>query len=367
MKRLFVSFIFLLTAFQVFSAKEKERLDSLMSSIYINDQPGAAIAVLNNGKVVFKKGYGLADLNSKTPVTPSTNFNICSLTKQFTSYLILKLAEENRLSPDDRTDKYFPDFTGKAAGNATIRQLMSHCSGIIDHYDYVNKASYKEFRDKDVLNAIKSVDSVYFQPGTAYRYSNTAFCLLSLIIEQVSGYSFPGSVRENIFKPLKMDRSDVINPDFKIPERALGYEFDNGSFKVSDAGESLFFSTMGDGGIYTSINDYLKWINAIQKSKVLNSAIVKNAQSPHFPIDKKRNLSYGFGWFVAGQDSNRVVYHTGSNGGFRTIVLMIPSRQYSVVIFSNRTGIDLEDLVGKINRIFKIDDSSYVKLESLIS
>lgn len=367
MKRFFVSVIFLLTAFQVFSAKEINRLDSLMSSIYRNDQPGAAIAVVKDGKVVFKKGYGLADLNSGNPVTPSTNFNICSLTKQFTAYLILKLAEENRLSPDDRIDKYFPDFKDRAEGKATIRQLMSHCSGIIDHYDYVNKALYKEFRDKDVLDAIKSVDSVYFQPGTAYRYSNTAFCLLSLIIEQVSGNSFPGSVREYIFKPLKMDRSDVINPDFRIPERALGYESDNGSFKLSDAGESLFFSTMGDGGIYTSVNDYLKWINAIQNGKVLNRGIVKNAQSPQFPIDKKRNLYYGFGWFVAGSGDSRVVYHTGSNGGFRTIVFMIPSRKYSVIIFSNRTGIDLEDLVGKINRIFKIDDSSFVRLDSLIS
>lgn len=367
MMRFFLSGLCLLSAFQVFSANEENRLDSLLLSIYSNDQPGASVAVIDNGKVVFKKGYGVADLNSKNRVTPSTNFNICSLTKQFTAYCILKLADEQKLSPDDKIADYLPGLKSKPAGMATIRQLMTHCSGIIDHYDFADRASFKEFRDKDVLNAIMPVDSEYFKPGTAYRYSNTAFCLLSLIIEQVSGCSFPQAIRENIFRPLKMNRSEVINPDSGIPKRALGYEFDNGSFKLSDAGESLFFSTMGDGGIYTPINDYLKWITAIQNGKVLNSAIVKNAQSPQFPMDKKRNLSYGFGWFVAGSGEGRIVYHTGSNGGFRTIVFMVPSRKYSVVIFSNRTGVDLEDLVGRINRIFKIDDRAYIKLDSLIS
>jgi D-alanyl-D-alanine carboxypeptidase len=147
----------------------------------------------------------------------------------------------------------------------------------------------------------------------------------------------------------------------------LGYEFENGSFKISDAGESLFFSTMGDGGIYTSMDDYLKWIMDIQNGKVLNSSIIKDAQSPQFTIDSARNLSYGYGWYVAGFGDNKIVYHTGSNGGFRTIIFMVPSKKYSVVVFSNRTGIDLEDLVREINKIFKIDDSTFVKLDSLIS
>lgn len=352
---------------KAFTQKEKERVDSIMSSIYTSDRPGAAIAILQYGKVVFKKGYGIADLDSKKPVTSSTNFNICSMTKQFTAYGILKLASEKKLSLNDKIDKYFPDFNSKIAGMVTIRHLLTHSSGIVDHYDYVDKKLFKEFWDKDVLNAIKSVDSVYFPTGSRYRYSNTAFCLLSLIIEQVSGYSFPDFIQEYIFKPLKMNNSEVISPDFKISQRALGYEFENGSFKISDARESLFFSTRGDGGIYTSIDDYLKWIMAIQSGEVLNSNIIKEAQSAQFTIEKTRNISYGYGWFVAGSDDNKIVYHPGSNGGFRTIIVMIPSIKYSVVIFSNRTGIDLEDLVQKINKIFKIDDHTYVKLDSLIS
>jgi D-alanyl-D-alanine carboxypeptidase len=367
MKHNILSFLLILATAQAFPQNENNRLDSLMSSVYHKNQPGAAIAVVKNGDIVFKKGYGIANLDTKTPVKSSTNFNICSMTKQFTAYSILKLASDKKLSLDDKIDKYFPDFNSKVADKVTIRNLLTHSSGIVDHYDYVDKSLFKEFWDKDVLNAIKSVDSVYFPAGSKYRYSNTAFCLLSQIIEHVSGYSYPAFLHENIFKPLKMNKSDVIKPDFKISERAFGYEFENDSFKIADARESLFFSTMGDGGIYTSIDDYLNWIFAIQNGEILNSSIINTAQSAQFPIDITRNLSYGYGWFVAGSGDKKIVYHTGSNGGFRTIIFMIPSKKYSVVIFSNRTGIDLEDLVHQINKIFKIDDKTFVKLDSLIS
>jgi CubicO group peptidase (beta-lactamase class C family) len=124
---------------------------------------------------------------------------------------------------------------------------------------------------------------------------------------------------------------------------------------------------MGDGGVYTSIDDYLRWITAIQQKCVLDPALVKEAQSAQFPIDTAGNLSYGFGWFVAGSGDSKLVYHTGSNGGFRTIVLTKPSARYAVIIFSNRTGVDLEDLIRIINSIYAIDDKAFVKLETLIS
>ncbi|MGE5315192.1 MAG: serine hydrolase domain-containing protein, partial [Acidobacteriota bacterium] len=170
-----------------------------------------------------------------------------------------------------------------------------------------------------------------------------------------------------IFSPLRMTRSDVIRPGFAVAERAFGYEFEKDSFRIADAKESLFFSTQGDGGIYTSIDDYLKWLRAIELGKGLDPALVKKAQSPEFPIDTARHLFYGYGWFTAGSGADRVIYHTGSNGGFRTIVFMKPSARYSVVIFSNRTGIDLEQLIRNINAITGVDDQALVRLDSLIS
>ncbi len=366
MKRLIILFLSLFSAFSGNAQNESARTDSLMTSIYRSGCPGAAIGVIKDGVVVFKKGYGLADLGSKAPITPSTNFNICSMTKQFTAYSILQLTREGKLSLDDKLSRFFPDFAPEVAGKVSVRQLLTHSSGIMDHYSYVDKARYTEFWDKDVLAAISSVDSVYFPPGSRYRYSNAAFCLLSLIIEKLSGETYPAYICNHVFTPLNMTRSNVIQPDFKISDRAFGYEFAKDTFRISDAKESLFFSTMGDGGVYTSIDDYLRWVTAIQQDSVLDPDLVEEAQSAQFPVDTARSLSYGFGWYVAGSGESKLVYHTGSNGGFRSIVLTKPSKKYAVVIFSNRTGVDLEDLVRVINTIYDVDDKAFVKLESLI-
>ncbi|HEY6951715.1 MAG TPA: serine hydrolase domain-containing protein [Bacteroidota bacterium] len=338
-----------------------------MSSLYKAGQPGAAIAVVKDDSVIFDKGYGVADIESKTPITAATNFNICSMTKQFTAFAVLQLQNEGKLSLSDKLSRFFPDFVRNVASSITVRQLLTHSSGIVDHYSFVDRTKYKDFWDKDVLAAIQSIDSTYFIPGSKYQYSNTAFCLLSLIIEKLSGETYPAYIRNHIFAPLNMERSDVIHPDFRIADRALGYECENDTFKISDAKESLFFSTNGDGGVYTSIEDYLKWVLAILRGKVLNPSLVQVARSAQFPIDSARNISYGYGWFVAGSGDAQLIYHTGSNGGFRTIVLTKPSEKYAVVIFSNRTGIDLEDLVRTINKIYGVDDKAFVKLETLIS
>ena len=367
MKRLIILCLLLFMTIGGNAQNENGRTDSLMSSTYQSGYPGAAIAVIKDGSVVFKRAYGVADLESNTPITPSTNFNICSMTKQFTAYAILQLHREGKLSLDDKLSRFFPDFTSTVASIVSVRHLLTHSSGIMEHYSYVDKTLYKEFWDKDVFKTLRSVDSVYFPAGSRYRYSNAAFCLLSLIIEKLSGETYPAYICNHVFAPLNMVRSNVIQPDFKISDRSFGYECEKDTFRISDAKESLFFSTMGDGGVYTSIDDYLRWITAIQQKRVLDPALVKEAQSAQFPIDTARHLAYGFGWFVAGSGDAKLVYHTGSNGGFRTIVLMKPSAKYAVVIFSNRTGVDLEDLVRVINRIYGIDDKAFVKLESLIS
>ncbi len=367
MKRLITMCLLLFTAIGASAQNEQARIDSLMSSLYRNDSPGAAVAVIKNGNVVFEKGYGLADLDSKAPVTTSTNFNICSMTKQFTAYAVLQLQREGKLSVDDKLSRFFPDFAPGVANKVSVRQLLSHSSGIKEHYAYVDRSQYKEFSDKDVLTVLSKVDSLNFPPGSRYRYSNAAFCLLAQIIEKISGETYPAYLRDHVFAPLGMVHSNVIHPGWTISSRAYGYDCEKDTFRLSDAKQSLFFSTMGDGGMYTSIDDYLRWIEAIQQKKVVQPELLQEAQSPQIPIDTARKLSYGFGWFVSGSGDSRFVYHTGSNGGFRTIVLTKPAAKYAVVIFSNRSDVDLEDLVRIINKIYAIDDAAYVKLEGLIS
>jgi len=363
------TFLSLLLSSLVFSAPaqtELTRLDSTLSSTYRPDRPGAAVAVIKGGRLIFKKGYGVSDLASKNSITTATNFNIGSMTKQFTAYGILMLRAKGSLSLSDPISKYFPHFVPHIANSVTIRHLLTHSSGIVNHYPYVNTTPFREFRDDGVLEAVQNIDSSYFPPGSRYRYSNTGFCLLSQIIEKVSGTSYPAFIAENIYAPLGMTRSGVIHHDFTIADRAIGYDCSGDTCTRDDANESFFFSTMGDGGIYTSMDDYLKWIGPIMQKKGAGESLIEEARAPQFPIDSARHVSYGFGWFVAGSGTNQMVYHTGSNGGFRAIVVTKPSEGYAVVILSNRTGVDLEDLARAISALFGVDDSAYVKLDSLI-
>jgi CubicO group peptidase (beta-lactamase class C family) len=153
--------------------------------------------------VIFKNSYGLADLETKTNLNSTTNFNIGSLTKQFTAFAILQLVESKKLSLDDHLDKFFPGLNKKVAETITIKELLTHSSGLIDHYDLCDTKTMKHAHINDVLNAIKNTDSTYFVPGSHFRYSNTAYCLLSLIIEKISGEELCPIPKGKYFRTIK--------------------------------------------------------------------------------------------------------------------------------------------------------------------
>jgi D-alanyl-D-alanine carboxypeptidase len=369
MKALFIAGLFICMNNTVHSQIPQKKLDSLFRTYYSSDRPGAAISVMLGGKPCFAKGYGLADLDSKDPVTKYTVFNIGSLTKQFTAYSILKLAAEHRLSLTDNLLKFFPQFNQKAGSMITIRELLSHSSGILDHYDHVDTKDLKHATDKNVLKAVEDLDSTYFLPGSRYRYSNTAYCLLGLIIEKVSGMSYPNYLKKNLFLPLGMAHSEVWTAGIAIPNRAIGYDMSetDKTFSILDADQSVFFSTESDGGIYTTLEDYFKWIVALQSDNMLNKSLVRLARSPQFVIDSALSLYYGFGWFIKSKGKEQAVYHTGSNGGFRAISFTIPSRHDAIVIFSNRDDIDLEKLLTQVLDILHINEKYFTKINALVS
>jgi D-alanyl-D-alanine carboxypeptidase len=347
----------------------KPRLDSLFKTMYKQEEPGAAVFIEAKGKIIFNQGYGLANLANHAMINNKTNFNIGSLTKQFTAYAILQLVKEKRLSLDDKLGSFFPGFNPITGNLITVRQLLTHSSGIMDHYGFTDTNKVKHAVDKDVLEAVKDLDKTYFTPGKEYRYSNTAYCLLALIIEKLTGMSFSDYIRKHIFEPLSMTHSVVLTVGQQIYNRAVGYDTTSkaSTFQRLDANESIFFSTEGDGGVYTSVQDYLRWYHALQKEGLADRDIVQEARSGQFEIDKAKKLWYGFGWFVSNQDSATAVYHSGSNGGFRAMVFTIPSRDYVVVLFSNRTDIDLETIVQQINTILHIGNKLFTKIDSLVS
>ena len=346
-----------------------KNVDSLFRSVYTDDLPGASVAIVDCGKVIFKKSYGAREINSKEKISSSTNFNIASLTKQFTAIAIVQLAEKNKLSLTDKLSVFFPEMNAKLADAITVKQLLTHTSGAPDHYDYTDTKNIHHIHDSDVFNAIKNADFTYFIPGTKFRYSNTAFCLLALIIEKTSGLSYSEYLQKNIFSCAGMKHSTVWNEHAFIFKPAIGYEWKavQKQFKKSQAEENIFFSTEGDGGIYTSVNDYLKWFKALQSDKIFSKKITDEARSIQFAIDENKKLGYGFGWFIDSNDVWEKVYHSGSNGGFRSFSFTIPSQNMLIVIFSNRDDIDLEELVLKITQLLLPTGKPFTKIEKLTS
>lgn len=345
------------------------KVDSLLRTIYPNNTPGISIAVMQNGKLIFKNSYGLANVETKQKLSTATNFNIGSLTKQFTAMSILQLAAENKLSLDDHLGKFFPEFNRKVADKITVKDLLTHSSGIVDHYGFVNTRNMKHAHNIDVFNAVKNIDSTYFEPGTNYRYSNTAYCLLGLVIEKVSGMHYAEYLEKNIFQPLRMANSFVWNETAKIPREAKGYSYNDSisTFKISGAEQNIFFSTEADGGIYTSVDDYLKWISALMADKILSKENIELARTPHFTVKAEKKLSYGYGWFVDESSVPKNVYHSGSNGGFRAFSFLVPTEEYAIVIFSNRDDINLEKLVLEINKILRPQAKPFASIETFIS
>lgn len=362
--------LFLLAGLFACKQSKTEQLDELLKKTYPAGQPGAAVGIIEKGEVVFERYYGMANLSDSTPIGDSTNFNIASVTKQFTAHSIIMLIRNGKITLDDTLKQFFPQLHPSIANTITIRHLLTHTSGIPDHYSYAKVDSGKNATDLDVLIAVMKMDSLYFPPGTRYRYSNTAYCLLALIIQRVIAFDYRECVRRYIFRELKMDHSDVIAAEiseleYPILHRAMGYSYDSASkrFIQSDARENTFFTTQGDGGIYTSLRDYVKWLNGIR----YQMGLFAEARRIQFMIDSSKKLGYGYGWFVGAAQQPEVVYHTGSNGGFRAIVVTIPSEDYALIIFSNRTGIDLEKLAVEINRIFNKENKSLQRIDSLIS
>lgn len=326
------------------------QVDSLLGSVYKEGLPGASVIIFQDGKTIFRQSYGVANIDTRQALTETSSFNICSLTKQFTALAILQLEESHKLSLDDKLSRFFPEMNSKVADAVTIQQLLTHSSGMIDHYSYTNTAGMQHAYNSDVYNAIKNIDSTYFTPGTQFRYSNTAYCLLALIIEKLSGISYNEYMQQRIFKLAGMMNTVIWNENGNIKNEVTGYAWDSAgrSFKVAGPGESIFFSTEGDGGVYTSISDYLQWFKALQTGKVFSQQIVEKARQMQLVINKEKRTGYGYGWFVDEKEAALKAYHSGSNGGFRTYSFTVPDKNIVLVIFSNRDDIDLETLVQKL-------------------
>ena len=271
----------------------------------------------------------MADLEKKIAATPQTNYRLASVTKQFTATAILLLYQDSKLSLDDRIKRWLPSLPA-ALDSVTIRQLLTHTSGIIDYEDVIPPGTTTQPHDADVLRLLESQDSTYFKPGTKYQYSNSGYALLALIVERVSGKSFATFLHDRIFAPLGMNHTVAFeNGISTVSNRAFGYTMKDSAWTRKD--QSTTSAVLGDGGIYSSIDDLVRWDAALYDSRLLNDASRKLAFSPQTPTDKP-DVSYGFGWRITGE----TLWHSGETSGFRNVIVRYLARHLTVVILTNR-------------------------------
>ncbi len=322
---------------------KEQQVDQLFSAYQGDNMPGASVMVIRDGKQILTKSYGMADLVKNISVQPKTNFRLASITKQFTATCIMMLVEQGDLSLDDTLTDLFDDFP-EYGGSITLRHLLQHNSGLIDYEslmpdDYVGQAT-----DRDALALMYDVDSTYFKSGTEYRYSNTAYAMLAMLIEDVSGMTFADFLQERIFGPLGMDGTVAYQKGIStIQNRAFGYTVDNDEVIESD--QSSTSAVLGDGGIYTSVRDYFKWDQALYTEKLLSYETLTEMWTGNFG-------DYGLGWRVDVKEGHRRLHHDGSTSGFRNYIIRYPDEKMTVLVLTNRRGPDVMPLAESIAEIF---------------
>ena len=309
------------------------------------DAPGASVMVIQKGRVLFEKGYGLADLEQKTPIRPHTNFRLASVTKQFTAMAVLLLVERKKLSLEDRLEEFFPEFS-ECGKQITIRQLLNHTSGLIDYEDVIPEGTSIPVLDRDVLRLLMQQKKTYFAPGTSYRYSNSAYALLALIVEVRSGNTFAQFLKQNIFEPLGMRDTLAYEPGSSVvPHRAYGHTWTGTEFKRTD--QSLTSSVLGDGGVYSSVADLFKWDQALYTDKLASQATLELAFTSG-PATELPETHYGFGWYIGRYRGLKEIWHSGTTRGFSTRIVRFPDKQFSVIILSNRNEANLSELLHQV-------------------
>ncbi|MDB6028126.1 MAG: Penicillin-binding protein 4 [Verrucomicrobiales bacterium] len=336
-------------AFSFISSAMSETAEQSVDNLFqrfSGPAPGAAVMVIKNGKPLLAKAYGMANLEKKTPCSTKTNFRLASVTKQFTAMTILILAEQGKLSLDDKITKFFPEFHeyGKAI---SVRHLLTHTSGLIDYEDVIPTGTTIPVLDRDVLVLLLQQNKTYFTPGAEFRYSNTAYALLTLIVESVSGKTFPAFLKENLFNPLGMTQSLAYVPGVSVvPNRSFGYGQKGDAFEFSD--QSLTSAVLGDGGVYSSILDLYKWDQALYSDKLVSRKMLEDAFSIHSSKSDFKESGYGYGWYLGEHRGVKEIWHYGSTCGFSTEIKRYPDKQLTVIVLTNRRDAEIKETVMKV-------------------
>jgi CubicO group peptidase (beta-lactamase class C family) len=320
------------------SAVANKVSDSSVDALFADWQagtPGAIVGVIHQGDMVYAKGHGMANLEYDIPIDADSVFRIGSTSKQFTAACVVLLAEQGALSLDDSLHSFFPDFPDYAK-NITVRQLIHHTSGIRDYLtlSYLKGLTDEDYyEDKDIMQWLISQQELNFEPGTEHLYSNSGYWLLGQIVNKAAGMNMAAYAEKNLFGPLGMGHTHFHNNHKKIVKnRASGYvPMTSGGYEIS----MTTLNMIGDGGIFTSLNDIRKWDAAFYDRSVLSESFW-NTMTTVGVLNNGESIDYAGGLLIGEHQGHKLISHGGAFVGFRAELLRFPDQQLSVVVFANR-------------------------------
>jgi D-alanyl-D-alanine carboxypeptidase len=340
--------VLLLTLVFVFSARADEVDKFVRATLQERRIPGAAIAVVKNGKVVKKQGYGVASVEFNTPATAETVFEIGSVTKQMTGAAVMLLVEDGKINLDDKISKYLP-ATPDAWKNVSVRNLLTHTSGIKSYTAIgVGFELTKRLKRDEFIKALAAYP-LDFEPGARYSYSNSGYNLLGFIIEAASEKPYWDFMQARIFQKLGMTGTFDRDPKFIVKNRATGYELENNRLIGRDYDLTDIFSA---GAVISTVGDLAKWDAAWRNDTLLKKESKQQAWTP-FVLSDGKPYPYGFGWSVADFRGHRLISHSGSTAGFSAQILRFTDDDLSVIVLINQgTGTYAGMIARGIARIY---------------
>jgi CubicO group peptidase (beta-lactamase class C family) len=317
----------------VSQAEKVKKIDEIFSTLNKPDSPGAAIAVIEKGKLILEKGYGLANLEYDIPVTPSTVFHVASVSKQFTAMAIVLLEEDGILSIDDDIRKYLPELPDYGQ-KITIRNLLQHTSGIRDQWQTLGIAGWSladVITQDQILRMLFRQKELNFPPGTKHLYSNGGFTLLAEIVTRASGKAFPEFCMDRIFKPLGM-KNTHFHQDLTqiVPNRSYSYNKTGNGYAISP----LNYANVGATSLFTTAGDLVKWLDNFRSPVICKPASIARMQEQCILSDGKK-INYGMGISIDELNGIRMISHAGGDAGYRSFVAWFPDYELGIAVVTN--------------------------------
>lgn len=329
-----------------------KQVDKLFAEWDNAHSPGCALGVVSKGRFIYKRCYGMADLEHRIPLTPDSVFDVASTSKQFTAACVTLLARRGKLSLDDRIQKHLPEIP-VYDHPITIRHLLHHTSGLRDYLTLMALAGMpytNKYPDADIYALIARQKRLNFRPGSEHTYCNTGYFLLAEIVKRVSGMTLRRYADKNIFARLGM-ASSHFHDDYSeiVRNRACGYKKE----KKEHKGSVSILDVVGDGGLYTTLNDLARWDRNYYDNRVggLGQALIRELTTPG-KLNNGEELSYAFGLFVENYRGLKVVHHGGSWVGYRLEFIRFPEQQFSVICLANTEALDAIAMARKVADLY---------------